>query len=70
MVGWRLIESACDVGQIYELAPVIASSRDISAMWAIVMPEGKLLSSRSYLPMSMEDWIYDEKIASDAEGDG
>jgi hypothetical protein len=28
VVGWRLIESACDVGQIYESAPVIAGGPD------------------------------------------
>jgi hypothetical protein len=69
VVGWRLIESACDVGQIYESAPVIAGAHDISTAWAIVMPDGKLLSSRSDWPMSMEEWIDAEKIASDAESD-
>ncbi|CAJ0882889.1 hypothetical protein AMST5_03379 [freshwater sediment metagenome] len=67
VVGWRLTESSCDVGQIYESAPVTAGAHDISTVWAIVLPDGKLLSRWSDLPVSMEDWIYDEKIAADLE---
>jgi hypothetical protein len=67
VVGWRLAESSCDVGQIYESVPVIAGVHDISTVWAIVLPDGKLLSPWSDLPVSMSDWIYDAKIAADAE---
>lgn len=63
VVGWRIIESGCDFGPMYDSAPVIAGSHFISTDWAIVLPDGNLFSSRSYFPMTMEEWLQAEKEA-------